>query len=98
MTQDNQFVIVNGPNKWNFFISLGEGNPVHRSKLAFRARLQKDGRLTMDHHIAVTGVDQEDGSGNKWIFRGYTETGVGGKQVKGFYNTQTRTGTFTFVG
>ena len=84
--------IDNGPDLLKMIISLAEGNPSPRRKVQFVFAVQ-----TRNLEVAITGLEQEDGSGNRWIFKGYGTAGEVRSQVQGYYDSQTRKGWFAWV-
>ncbi len=92
-----QTSIIYGPSKFDLMISLFEGNPVPRKKVEFSintgmttsAPAGKKLSMTEKLELAITGVEQEDGSGESWLFKGYSEKY---QKASGYYNSQTRKG------
>lgn len=93
-TQKN---IVYGPSKFDLMVSLFEGNPTLRKRVSFSvdtgfttsAPPGKKLGMTEKIEIAITGVSQEDGGGESWLFEGYSNEH---KKVYGYYSSQTRKG------
>ena len=85
------FRIIGGPSKFDLMVSLFEGNPENRTVVAFKL-----GGLRQDINVAITGIRQEDGSGESWIFEGWV-VGEPSAQVKGHYGSRLRGGIFNFL-
>ena len=93
MTQDRKrFSIVKGPSKFDLMLSLFDGN--------------KEPRRTVELHleearapiaIAITAIEQENGSGESWIFKGYLTNYRRGFAVSGFYSSSGRKGFINFI-
>jgi len=99
MTPNNQLVqlvIVNGPSKFDLMLSLFDGNKEPRRTVQFRVR-SETGRMEINHEVAVTLVQQEDGSGESWNFQGLTWGQSISHRVRGYYSSKRRTGTFNFI-
>lgn len=85
------FQIIGGPSKFDLMVSLFEGNPQHRRTVAFKLE-----GLWQDINVAITGVEQEDGSGESWNFSGWV-MGEPKAHVRGYYASRGRSGYFHFV-
>ncbi len=85
------FSITNGPDRMLLVISLVEGNPTPRKTVTFETE-SPTGHL----EVAITALEQEDGSGHCWNFKGYGKAGQMRSQVHGFYRTNTRKGWFAW--
>lgn len=85
----NALSIANGPDLMKLVFSLAEGNPTPRKKVTFKLE-----GLNPDCEVAITGLKQEDGSGNSWIFEGYCTSWAGrlSGEVHGLYDSQIRRG------
>ncbi len=92
MPAPNTVHISDGPGKFELLVSLFEGNKVPRTKVRFKI---SNGRIsdrdTENLDVAITMVAQEDGSGDSWLFEGYTRDSPRGK-VHGLYSTRSRSG------
>lgn len=87
------FEITQGPSKFDLCVSLFDGNRQGRRIVEFEI---KNPAKIAKIKVAINGVDQEDGSGEKWIFRGYLfGTGIS-CNVHGFLSTQDRKGWIDF--
>ncbi len=85
-----QHTIVNGPPKFDLMVSLFEGNPTPRKTVSF---LTDRGSI----NVAITAIAQEDGSGESWLFEGYSTTRSSHRRVKGWFSTKSRAGTMDFL-
>lgn len=94
-----QIEIVDGPSLFDLLFSLGEGNPTPRKTVCFKGKSKHSGAtIIVDVNVAITGLDQEDGSGESWLFRGQ----IRGQQMTlrticGVYSTRLRDGHYKFV-
>jgi hypothetical protein len=94
-SEDKQFFfnVVGGPNKFDLMLSLFDGNKRPRRTVGF----QLEG-VSRHIRIAITSVQQEDGSGESWNFGGHlwhdTEKHW---HVEGYFGTKDRRGTMHFV-
>lgn len=90
-TDKYEFHITGGPNKFDIMVSLFEGNPQHRRTVEFElAGLRKNVK------VAITGVQQESGSGESWNIEGWVMDGPSA-HVECYYNSYGRSGHFKFV-
>jgi hypothetical protein len=71
-TENNQdhFVIVNAPSKFDLMTSLMQGDSSSRNSVAFKL---KDSDAEIVLHVVVSSLAREDGSGDNWLFEGYVE-------------------------
>lgn len=93
MTQDKlSFNVVGGPSKFDLMLSLFDGNKEPRRTVEFKLEGVMD-TIT----VAITMVQQEDGSGESWNFDGWQTNVKRGFDVKGYYCSKSRTGYFTFI-
>jgi hypothetical protein len=85
------FDIVNGPSKFDLMVSLFDNN----------AKPRRTVRFFLDHghelDVAITMIQQEDGSGESWNFTGTATYADGGTSfhVRGYFGTRSRKGTLT---
>lgn len=79
--------IANGPEKDKLFNSLKEGYLSEQSYVSFIVPEAKIRQID----VAIVSIQQEDGSGNSWNIEGFVRSG---NEIKGYYNSLTRTGTF----
>lgn len=89
-SQNNrQFVIENGPGKFDLAASLfiGTGRR-HPNVVEFSLQ-----GISEPFAVAITGIEQEDGSGESWNFKGiaYQHSKLG-DSVKGYFSSLTRKG------
>ncbi len=92
-TDVRSFSIVNGPSKFDFMVSLFEGN--HRPRRTVNFRLAG---FTEEVPVAITAVQQEDGSGESWNWEGNLHLSTAKSyQVKGYFGTKGRCGHFHFI-
>lgn len=99
MTQDKlSFNVVGGPSKFDLMLSLFDGNKDPRRTVEFQL---EGARRPIT--VGITMVQQEDGSGESWNFRGW----VSGDDptnsmfalnlhVDGYFSTRGRKGYITF--
>jgi hypothetical protein len=96
MTSQNnrQFVIESGPGKFGLAASLFTGTGCrHPNVVEFSLQGIKNPLA-----VAVRGVEQEDGSGESWNFKGTTFYVLGLHiPVEGYYSTRSRKGIIRFV-
>ena len=95
----DQLEIVGGPSRLGLMSSLFEGlfeedvePAVHRTRVVFKMCKLKNtvnvgGIFTLN--VGIISMEQEDGSGESWNFKGITE---GGNCVNGYYSTKTSGG------
>jgi hypothetical protein len=92
-SQDKLFFnIVNGPSKFDLMLSLFDGNKTPRRTVDFHLEGVKT-RI----QVAITEIQQEDGSGESWNFEGHTQNPFMHFQVCGYFSTSGRTGTLNFL-
>jgi hypothetical protein len=90
-TDKYAFNVVGGPSKFDLMVSLFEGNPKDRRTVAFKLE-----GLRQEIKVAITGVQQEDGSGESWNIEGWV-MGEPSAHVKVYYCSRGRSGFFRFV-
>ncbi len=93
--------IIDGPSKWDLMLSLFEGNPTSRHRVSFTCQKEAETLATV-LVVSITAVEQEDGSGERFNFRGYAKDFVWngaqeGGRVEGYYSTRERYGHITFA-
>lgn len=90
--------ISNGPCKFELMMALFDRKSVNTRDVEFKLGANDS---TIVAHVVITGVEIEDGSGEKWIFKGYvrnvaptSEQSVPppSRQCFGFYRTDSRRG------
>jgi len=86
--------IEEGPDRWDLLTSLGEGNASPRKTVRFKVANGHTGTSPFEIiEVAITGLDQEDGSGHSWLFRGYRKGRDPNRgKIHGLYSTANRTG------
>ena len=62
------FTIFNAPSLFHAFTSLGFGGTGERIPVIIRFR---DGGSSMAINVIIHSLAREDGSGNRWLFKGY---------------------------
>ena len=95
MTQENlSFSVITGrgPSKFDLMLSLFDGNKEPRRTVEFDLGGTR-GLIT----VAITMIQQEDGSGESWNFEGWITNYRRNFGVKGYYSSKGRTGCITFV-
>jgi hypothetical protein len=99
MTADTQqYQILEGPSREELFFALWlrhEGRRVSFTVIrSLPPGLEVDETATSELvKVLVNGVHIEDGRGNSWIIRVYPSTDLlGGRLLKGCYNTRSRKG------
>lgn len=93
MTQDNLlFNVVGGPNKFDLMTSLFDGNKKPRRTV----ELQLKGACT-PITVAITMVEQEDGSGESWNIKGYITDHPRNFNIKAYYSSSRQKGYITFI-
>lgn len=91
------FPIVGGPGKFDIMVSLFEGNPENRHTVEFTLETTYGPNpLTTKLKVAVTGVQQEDGSGESWNISGWVSNGPRA-HFKCYYSSRNRHGNFSFI-
>lgn len=90
-TDKYAFSITGGPSKFDLMVSLFEGNPKVRKTVSFKLE-----GLRREIQVAITGVQQEDGSGESWNIEGWV-MGEFRANVKAYYSSRSRSGHFRFV-
>jgi hypothetical protein len=92
-----EFNIVAGPSKFDLMLALFDGTIEHHRCVEFEFNTTP--RMTVKTKFLVSSVQREDGSGESWNFEGSLsyDNFCTLKNVRGYYSTKTRTGTFRFV-
>jgi len=88
-----RFDIVDGPSKWNFAVSLFDGGSRGRRVVSFALK-SSDSQTPFPLCFLINGAEREDGSGENWLFKGYSCSDAA-KMVcagRGFFSLQTRKG------
>jgi len=99
MTQDKlSFNVTGGPGKFDLMLSLFDGNKDPRRTVKFQLEGAR-GPVT----VAITMVQQEDGSGESWNFQGWVSSDdptdsmfAFNLHVNGYFETRGRKGYLTF--
>lgn len=91
MTSQNSLVfhIVSGPSKFDLMSSLFSGN---RSRQTVELKI---GAEEIPVTVAISGVQQEDGSGDSWIIQGWIVRSAKNFNVSGYFSTRDRHGSLT---
>lgn len=103
MTSQTQ--ISGGPSKFDLMVSLFEGNKTPRKTIRFKVdsgrrnpvgprNSEESAIIHSDMDVGITAVEQEDGSGESWMFQGYVVSTFRPGRIQGYYSTKTRTGWF----
>lgn len=85
------FDVVGGPSKFDLMLSLFDGNKDPRRAVEFQLEGAR-GPIT----AAITMVQQEDGSGESWNFRGWLANYRRNFGIQGYYSSKSRKGHLTF--
>ena len=105
--KDNSHETVNGPNLGQMVCSLILGNPPNRMTVSFGVvGLQtssapgKSASMEVPVDVAITSLKQFDGTGDRWIYEGYTRSKLfgGPGKVEGYICTPDRKGWIRFLG
>ncbi len=93
-SQDDKytFPITDGPSKFDLMVSLFEGCPSHRKFVTFELA-----GLAHLIPVAITCVEQKDGSGESWNIKGWARTDTVQAHVEGYYASRGRKGLLKFV-
>jgi len=83
-----RYDIVNGPDKSDFFTSLTFGSLDYRISVSIQVRPG----VFNNKSLTVNAAEREDGSGKKWLFKGYVEDLGRTRRASGYYNLQHRSG------
>ena len=95
--------ISQGPSKFELMMALFDRKSVNTRDVEFRLGANDS---ALSAHVVITGVEIEDGSGEKWIFKGYVrrvsphpETSIPPppSNCRGFYRTDARKGWIELV-
>lgn len=93
MTSNSQsFNVIGGPSKFDLMLSLFDGNKDPRRTVEFKLEGAREPIV-----VAVTMVQQEDGSGESWNFQGHLINYRRGFDVRGHYSSNSRKGYITFI-
>lgn len=89
----NTMRVLNGPSKFDLMLSLFDGNQHPRRTVSFQIEGFKK-----EVTVAITSVQQEDGSGESWNWEGFLRFAPETKAIrtKGYFSTKHRTGYFKF--
>lgn len=93
MSTENQVrrfsgIIEDGPSKFDLMLAFFDNTASKTRTVCFGLT----GLNNAYTEANITGLDFEDGSGDSWLFRGYTKLGDLQYKVKGYYSTKTRKG------
>ena len=100
----SQFKISGGPSKFDLMVSVFEGNPTPRKEVIFTVLTGvtsgppgRQPAFTKPVEVAITSIEQEDGSGESWIFKGNAPTTTDRiRKASGYYSSKTRQGHIDF--
>jgi len=82
------YKIVNGPSKWNFMLSLFDGDRDHRREITLDVETL-EGNHSLPCVYRVESVEREDDSGESWNLILRSQVGL---KLKARYSTRTRKG------
>lgn len=88
--------IVNGPSKFDLMLTLFDGDSSHRRTVAFLLENPETEPWCGSLNFVINKVEREDGSGENWLFRGYSSDTDKNLPVKGLFSTRTRKGWIEF--
>lgn len=91
LTPNEQHSITDGPSALDLVIALAK---CHDKRNPFRVQMmvQENGSIIgLEHEIAISGLDHEDGSGHEWLFKGHI-VDQSLVRVKGYFDSATRKG------
>lgn len=86
------FTVVGGPSKFDLMLSLFDGNKEPRRTVEF----QLDGARG-PIVVAITTVQQEDGSGESWCIKGWITNYRRSFDIEGYYSSKGRAGRIAFI-
>lgn len=86
------FDVISGPSKFDLMLSLFDGNKEPRRTVEFQLEGAR-GPIT----VAITMVQQEDGSGESWNVEGWITSYRRNFAIKAYYSSNSRKGYLTFV-
>ncbi len=79
--------IVSGPSKMELMLALFDSSNQRERPVEFTT--QDRGGESYAYDVRITQVGKEDGSGESWLFEGYTQSG---RPVGGYFSTTRRRG------
>jgi hypothetical protein len=84
--------IIGGPSKFDLMIAFFDKNGKHRRPVRFKIK-GPDFPGEIEVPVVINALTWEDGSGNNWLFEGYSSDGpFQGLNVVGFFNLNRREG------
>lgn len=86
-----KFPVTGGPSKFDLMLSLFDGNQTPRKTVEFKLE-----GIKTPVRVAVTGVSQEDGSGESWIIEGWLSGMEKSFPISLWFTTSSRKGYITF--
>lgn len=90
-SQDKLFYnIVGGPSKFDLMLSLFDGNKSPRRTVEFKLQ---ESQIPIT--VAITSVQQENGSGESWNILGEIVNSDRGFKIDGYFSTKARAGWLT---
>lgn len=81
--------INQGPSKFELMLALFDRTVVGTRHVEFNI---SNGTRSTIAGVVITGVEIDDGSGESWIFKGYTKNPGKIRNCLGWYRTDTRRG------
>jgi len=102
MAQELQFIVLQGPSKFDLMTAVFVGQSDAQIRVKFGVQPYGDKKSTFPNHMTVCearilGVEREDGSGERWIVKGYLYFKNDSAAFSGYYTTQDRTGHFNVI-
>lgn len=100
-TINERLPITAGPPKWEWMLSLMDGNSDHRRSISFEVSKEKSALSLMPAirkqenqtvHVFINMIAREDNSGGSWLFEGCSVVAGDRTEVRGYYSTKNRTG------
>ena len=86
-----RMLITAGPSKWDWALSLMDGNGDHRRQISFEVSLFAPS-IDCTIHAIINMACREDSSGESWVFSGECKVEGSWTGVNGCYSTKNRDG------
>jgi len=96
MTSTDRSTIINGPSKWDFVLSLTDGEYQRQRLVVFELEAGY-GRPPLSVNVAINGIERENESDESWLFSGVSLCPISSEKIKGHFSTKTRKGWMEFV-